>query len=43
MEQVLKKFVKYKVHRLFVVDPETFEPVGVVSHTDVFKALLDPK
>jgi CBS-domain-containing membrane protein len=39
IEQVLKKFVKYHVHRLFVVN-EDFEPVGVVSPTDIFKVLL---
>jgi CBS domain-containing protein len=39
--QVLKKFVKNKVHRLFVID-EKNEPVGVISMTDMIKTLLEP-
>jgi len=37
---IIERLAETKVHKLFVVDPETFKPVAVISLTDILKYII---
>jgi len=40
LENAITKFVVNKIHRLYVVNPDTLEPIGLVTLTDILKEVL---
>jgi len=42
IENILLKFICYRVHRVYIIDGE-FRPIGVVTLTDIMKILLAPE
>jgi len=40
LENAITKFVLHKIHRIYVVDPDTREPIGLVTLTDVLKEVI---
>lgn len=42
LSDVIRKCTEHNIHRVFVVN-EDFEPIGVVSLTDILRELLQKK